>query len=113
MRFFDDFKQLKEGYKQLGLFRFVFLIVATLAYIGVGAWLMTIVTWSEQCDTSGRRLWGLVQQFYCSPELLSGSIVEISYFAYLWSMPATILIAAFWTRIKHGKWGWQIKKPSS
>lgn len=94
MRSWTGIPELKEGYRQLGPARFWALMVAILAWIGVGAWLTVTANWPGTCDHEGRRTIGFLKQLGCSPDLLTGGPREWALFLWLWSMPA-LVIGAF------------------
>ena len=72
------------------------LIVGTIAFIGIFAWLMEAATWPGSCDHEGRRLAGIVKSLGCSADLLSGGPREIGLFVALWTLPAVLMGACFW-----------------
>lgn len=100
---FTGIPELKQSYRQLGPAKFWLMVVVTLSWIFVGAWLAMSAQWQGQCDHSGRKLWGLMKQLHCSPELLSGGAMEIGLFVWLWSMPLLVagcLIYAFVRKLR-------------
>jgi hypothetical protein len=100
--------ELRASYKKLGGPRFWTIMAGTLIYIGLGTGLMISAQWPASCQPEGHDLFGA---FYCSPQLLSGGPLEIGTFAWSWSMPSFVIFVALWTRLKHGKWGWQMRAP--
>ncbi|MBU1834588.1 MAG: hypothetical protein KJ834_00935, partial [Alphaproteobacteria bacterium] len=93
--------ELRSVYNQLGVARFWILVASTLIYIAIGSALSIYATWPGICDHSGRKIVGFIKQFYCSPDLLSGGVVELGLFAWLWSMPIIGVIGVAWSWIQH------------
>ena len=80
-----------RGHSLLGLLA---LLAGLVAYLGLGAWLMTAAAWSGTCDyDSGTRVTRLFNARSCSPELLAGGPIEILLFLWLWVFPAFVLFA--------------------
>jgi hypothetical protein len=93
---FTGVPELKDSYRQLGRRKFLAIIIATVAWIGGGAWFMVMASWPSQCDHEGRKIAGFIKKLYCSPDLLSGGAVEFGLFAWLWSMPALLIGVLIW-----------------
>ena len=82
--------ELKDAYRQLGAGKFWVATAGTTAFIALFIWSMLAAEWPGQCDHEGRKLWGMVKQLHCSPDLLSGGLTEWILFAMLWSLPALV-----------------------
>ena len=92
--------ELIQSYRVMGARKFWFSMATTLGWIGLGTWLSMTVTWPGQCDHSGRKIVGLVNQIFCSPHLLDGGLREWMLFVWLWSMPGVVIACLIYAFVK-------------
>jgi hypothetical protein len=89
-RYWDDDEPLSFTHPWLA---FAFVGWA-LAYF----WLSVSVDWPEECKPSGRRVAGIISEYFCSPVLMEAGPTELALFCVLWGFPATLILAAVWFR---------------
>lgn len=92
--------ELKDAYRRLGAGKFWASVLGTLAFLGIFIWSVLAAEWPAQCDHGGRKIWPLVNQLRCSPELLSGGPVELILFITLWTLPALFIATLVYRFVK-------------
>jgi hypothetical protein len=75
-------------------------IAGGFAYLALGFWLYASASWPGQCDHSGNRGGGWLKRMWCSPELLSGGIIEIGLFFWLWFATLGGLVWIIWPLVE-------------
>jgi hypothetical protein len=99
MSWFDDWRQARDAYRTNPVL-FFGGIIGAFAYAGIGIWLMITATWPDGCDHSGRKLIGMFNKLYCSPDLLGGGAAEWGLFLWLWSLPIGVATFIIWALVK-------------
>ena len=92
--------QLKDAYRRLGAGKFWASVLGTLAFLGIFIWSVLAAEWPVQCENGGRKIWALVNQLRCSPELLSGGPTEWILFITLWTLPAVFIATLVYRYVK-------------
>lgn len=92
--------QLRNPFRGHTALSLLAALVALIAYLGAGVWLMEAADWTDTCRPEGRKFAYMLSALSCSPYLLDRGWTGIGLFAWLWSLPVFILIVAInaWRR---------------
>ena len=77
-----------------------FVICGGIAWLLVNALLQASATWPTSCHPTGAGVLGYIATLWCSPRLLSGSLLNSFFFLWVWSLPLFVVTAAIRTTLK-------------
>ena len=91
---------LSNSYRQLGPVRFWLIVLGTLTYIGVGAFLAVKLHYPQAYGSTCHSKC-FPEDYWFSPMLLRhGSLLEYLLFVWLWLLPALVIGVAIWSRLR-------------